>query len=243
MTSPTVKKLEEMKLKVMSERLIEQLRDPKILAMSFDDRFDMLVDSEFEAKKNNRISRLIRKANFSDSNASIEGIEYHMDRELNRDLIQRLATSDYVHTKQNIILLGATGTGKTFLSCAFGLSATRCFYSVKYVRLPDLLNELAFSNLTHTYNKTINLYKKINLLIIDEWVLYDMKQLEVKELLEIMETRYKKSSTIISSQYPINSWSNRLGGTPLAEAIVDRLVHNAYIITVKGDISMRERIK
>jgi DNA replication protein DnaC len=243
MNIPTVKKLEDMKLKVMSERFIEQSRDPKILTMSFDDRFDMLVESEFDARKNNKVSRLIRKANFPDANANIESIEYHIDRELNRDLIQRLAISDYIQTKQNIILLGATGTGKTFLSCAFGMAATRSFYSVKYVRLPDLINELSFANLTHTYLKTINLYKKINLLIIDEWVLYDMKQIEVKELLEIMETRYKKSSTIISSQYPINTWSHRLGNTPLAEAIVDRLVHNAHIITIKGDISMRERIK
>lgn len=184
--------------------------------------------------------RLIKKADYAITTACVEDIEYHPDRKLDKAQITRLATCNYVQEYHNIIILGATGSGKTYLSCAFGMAANRNFYMVKYVRLPDLLNELAISRGDGTYRKVIKQYKQVKLLILDEWLLFPLKESETRDLLEIVEFRHKRASTIFCSQFDVAGWHLKIGETTLADAICDRIVHDSYTIMIDGD-SMRKK--
>ena len=141
MNETTVTKLNEMRLSSMAESYRQQLQDSSFNELAFEERFGLMVDAEWSRRKNHRLSRLIRKADLNLINAAIENIEYHADRKLDKAQITRLSTCTYIAEKHNIIILGASGAGKTYLSCAFGIAACRNFYTVKYIRLPDLLNE------------------------------------------------------------------------------------------------------
>lgn len=184
----TVTKLHEMKLSIMAQVFRGQLRDPDLSALSFEERFGLLVDAEWTARKNNRLTRLIKKADFVFNDACVENIEYYDDRKLDKLQIARLATCNYIQESHNIIILGATGSGKTYLSNALGMAASRNFYTVKYVRVPDLLGELAISRGEGTYRKVIKAYKQVKLLILDEWLLFPLKESEARDLLEIVES-------------------------------------------------------
>lgn len=174
----TVSKLCEMKLSAMAGSFQKQMDDKAAVGLSFEDRFGMLVDAEWTSRKNNRLKRLIRKADYTFPNACLEDIEYRDDRKLDRPLITRLGTCNYVDECHNIIILGATGSGKTYLANAFGITASRNFYSVRYARLPELLAELALARAEGTYRKAIKQYKQVKLLILDEWLLYPLKDAE-----------------------------------------------------------------
>jgi DNA replication protein DnaC len=139
-----------------------------------------------------------------------------------------------------VVILGATGSGKTYLSNAFGMAASRNFYSVKYVRLPDLLSEFAIARGEGSYRKVIKQYKQVKLLILDEWLLFPLKESEARDLLEIVEARHKKASTIFCSQFDVAGWHHKIGEPTLADAICDRIVHDSYTIMIEGD-SMRKR--
>jgi len=147
----------------------------------------------------------------------------------------------YIKDCRNIIILGATGSGKTYISNALGVAANRKFYSSRYIRLPELLMELAFGREDGSYKKLVKGLKAVDLLILDEWLLYPLKEADTRELLEIAEARCKNASTIFCSQMDIPGWHNRIGEPTLADAICDRIVHNSYKIIVKGDESMRQR--
>lgn len=241
LTENTATKLQEMKLTTMAKAFKEQLSDPTMASLSFEDRFGLLVDQEWTNRKNNHLKRLIKNAKFSDPSACIEDIEYHVDRNLDRAQIARLATCNYITEHHNVILMGATGSGKTYLACALGMAAARNFMTVKYVRLPELLTELAIARNNDTYRKTIQQYKKPSLLIIDEWLLYPLQELEARDLLEIAESRYKKGSIIFCSQFDIPGWREKIGDEILADAICDRIVHDSYTIVIKCKESMRKR--
>ena len=183
-----------------------------------------------------------RKAGkFAEPGACIEDIEYHADRNLDQTQISRLATCNYITEKHNVILLGATGSGKTYLACALGMAAARNFLQVRYVRLPELLTELAIARGNGTYRKVIQQYKKPALLILDEWLLYPLKETEARDLLEIAEARYKKASTIFCSQFDIPGWREKIGEPILADAICDRIVNDSYSIVIDCKESMRKR--
>ena len=237
----TVSKLQEMHLTVMAKNLKEQLSDPNMNALSFEDRVGLMVDAEWLSRKNNHLRRLIKNAGFADSEACIENIEYHSDRNLDKTQIARLATCNYISEHHNVMLLGATGSGKTFLACALGMAAARNFLSVKYVRLPELLVELSIARNNGTFPKVIQQFKKPALLIIDEWLLYPLKETEARDLLEIYEARYKKASTIFCSQFDIPGWREKIGDPILANAICDRIVHDSYPIIIDCKESMRKR--
>lgn len=241
LTENTVTKLQEMKLSSMAKAFKEQLSDPNSAKLSFEDRFGLLVDLEWTSRKNNHLKLLIKNAKFSDSGACVEDIEYHADRNLDRAQIARLSTCDYISEKHNILLLGATGSGKTYLACALGMSAIRNFLAVKYVRLPELLTELAIARENGTYRKTIQQYKKPALLILDEWLLYPLSETESRDLLEIAEARYKKASTVFCSQFDVPGWRDKIGDPILADAICDRIVHDSYRIVIDCKDSMRKR--
>lgn len=237
----TVSKLHDMRLSVMASAFKEQIRGSSFEAMSFEDRFGLLVDAEWVARKNNSLIKLIRKADYALNDACIENIEYHPDRRLDKAQIIRLSTCTYILEAHNILILGATGSGKTYMACALGMAASRNFYPVRYVRLPDLLAELAIARGDGTYRKVIKQYKQIKLLILDEWLLFPLKESEARDLLEIVEARHKRGSTIFCSQFDVAGWHLKIGEPTLADAICDRIIHDSYSITISGNDSMRKR--
>ena len=236
----TISKLHEMRLSVMAQAFRDQMKNSGLHSMSFEERLGLLVDAEWAVRKNNRMARLIKQADYAISVACVEDIEYHPDRKLDKAQITRLATCNYIQDYHNVVILGATGSGKTYLSNAFGMAASRNFYSVKYVRLPDLLSEFTIARGEGSYRKIIKQYKQVKLLILDEWLLFPLKESEARDLLEIVEARHKKASTIFCSQFDVAGWHLKIGETTLADAICDRIVHDSYTIMIEGD-SMRKR--
>ena len=168
LTNETISKLQDMHLSVMARHFKEQLDDPQFTSMSFEDRFSILVDAEWSTRKSNHLKSLIKNAGYAIPGASIEDIEYLPDRKLDKSQILRLASCAYIQEAHNVILLGATGAGKTYLACALGMAANRNFYNTKYIRLPDLLVEIAMARGDGTYREYMKKLKKTKLLILDE---------------------------------------------------------------------------
>ncbi len=157
-----------MKLSTMAASFRGQMEDNAVAELSFEEQFGLLVDAEWISRKNNRLKRLIRKADYVFPGASLEDIEYHSDRKLDKAMITRPGTCSYIGDCRNIIVLGATGSGKTYLTHVFGITANRNFYTVRYVRLPELLAELALARAEGTYRKVLKQYRQVKLLILDE---------------------------------------------------------------------------
>lgn len=239
----TMDKLREMRLTALAEAFRSQLTDSSFSALSFEERLGLLVDIEWSSRKSHRLQRLLRSANLDQNHACIADIDYNPGRRLNRAEILRLANCTYIDETHNIIILGATGTGKSYLACAFGVAACQKFKSVKYVRLPDLLVELAIARNEGIYKKVMNQYSKMQLLILGEWMLVSLTESEAKDLLEIIHSRHHKASTIFCSQFAPAGWHAKIGEATLADAILDRIVHDSYTIEIhsdKDDPSMRE---
>lgn len=243
----TIDKLIEMRLTAMADAFRNQLSDLRMKDVPFEDRLGMLVDIEYTSRKNNRLRRLIRQAELDQPDASIMDINYTSGRKLNKSLLQRLATCEYITEHRNIFITGATGSGKTYLACAFGMEACKQYYSVKYIRLPDLLLDLEIARAESSYKKVMAKYTNPVLLILDEWLLLKPSELESKDIFELLHKRRKKSSTIFCSQFRQEGWYDQLGGdnSTIADAILDRIVHDAYKINIEStdpskDISMRE---
>jgi len=240
LTNETISKLQDMRLGVMARQFKEQLDDPQFASMSFEDRFSILVDAEWSTRKSNHLKSLIKNAGYAIPGACVEDIEYLPDRKLDKSQILRLASCAYIQEAHNIVLLGATGAGKTYLACALGMAANRNFYNTKYIRLPDLLVEIAVARGSGTYRELMRKYKKVSLLILDEWLLYSLKESEARDLLELIESRNKVSSTIFCSQFDVNEWHASLYDPTMADAICDRIIYNSHTVKIEGD-SMRKR--
>jgi DNA replication protein DnaC len=236
----TLTKLHELRLGVMAQHFRQQMLNPSLKEMAFEERFGLLVDAEWAARKSNRMKRLVKNASYAISAACVENIAYHADRKLDKSLISRLAVCSYIHECHNVVILGATGVGKTYLGCALGMAASRSFFPVKYVRLPDLLSDLVIARADGSYRKFIKHYKQAKLLILDDWLLFPLSETESRDLLEIVEARHNLASTIFCSQFDVDGWYLKIGEPTLAEAVCDRIVHNAYTIVISGE-SMRKR--
>jgi len=238
LTQQTLDKLYDMKLPAMAEAFNQQLEQPDLAELSFEDRFAMLVDRQWTFKEDRRMTRLLRIAKLKDS-ACIENIDFRTPRSLDRSLVVRLSGSDWIKKAQNLIILGSTGVGKTYLACALANSACRNGYSAMYKRAPRLYQEIAVARADGSYPKLMNKLSKIKLLIIDDFCIAPMNDEDRRDLLEVLEDRQSISSTIIATQVPVKNWIELIGDPTLADAILDRLVHNAHKINLKGE-SMRK---
>lgn len=239
----TLDKLRDMRLTAFAESFRNQMKDSSISSLSFEERLGLLVDAEWTSRKNNRLRKLIKSADFDQSQATIADIDYRPSRKLNKSEILRLGTCTYIEEHHNIIIMGATGTGKSYMACAFGITACQKFKTVKYVRLPDLLVELAVARSEGNYKRLMNQYRKIQLLILDEWMLVSLKESEARDLLEIIHARHHRASTIFCSQFAPAGWHAKIGEATIADAILDRIVHDSYMIEIHSDAtdpSMRE---
>lgn len=236
----TKRKLREMKMDEIVEILDIQQQDINTITLPFDERIQRIVDYVYQQKYNKRIQNLIKMARFRFPKADIYSIDY-TGRGFTVSLIQELSTASYISTHTNIICQGYTGSGKTFLSCALGREACNHMRKVRYIRLPDLL--MAYDdnrNMGNSYVKRLlNRFARYDLLIIDEWLMEDLSEEEEHFIFELIERRYDSTSTIFCTQYRRDDWLTRLGSNVHAEAITDRIVHNAIWIEM-GNRNMRE---
>ena len=239
MRETTLAKLHQLKLFGMAEGLAEQNQGTLCAELDFEERLGLLIDREMTTRDNRRLTNLLRGAKLRHSGACPEEIDFRTSRGLSREVILSLMQNTWIREKQNVILTGPTGSGKTYIACALANSACRAGFSAHYLRLPRLLQEMNISRGDGSYGKLLPRLTKFARLIIDDWGLAPLSDRERREILEELEARHGIASTLISSQIPTDKWHDTIGDPTIADAVLDRIIHNAHRITMKGE-SMRK---
>lgn len=236
---PIIDQLASLRLTGMQKALREQLNMPDIDSMDFIQRLTLLVEREESERSSKALATRLKKARLRQS-ACIEDIDFRTSRGLDRKLLLSLASCDWIRKAHNILITGATGTGKSFLACALAHKACLEGYRVRYLRLPRLMEQLAIARADGSYGKVMLELARTDLIILDDWGIASMPKAQRHDLLELIEDRHGLRSTIVTSQLPVEAWHEYLADPTLADAILDRLVHNAYKINLKGE-SMRKK--
>ena len=234
----TLEKLYHMKLNGMAEAFKEQILQPDLAQMSFEERFALLVERHWTWKEDRRMKRLLSLAKLK-INACIEDIDYRAPRGLQKSVILQLSSCDWVRNAHNVIITGPTGAGKTYLACALANRACRMGLSAFYIRIPNLFQDLAIARADGSYSKIMKKLLRAKVLVLDDFGLSPMSAQERRDLLEVVEDRHGFTSTIVAAQLPIEHWHENIRDPTIADAVLDRLVHNAYKINLKGE-SMRK---
>lgn len=240
LTHPTLEQMASLGLNGMAaawRALVEQ--DPGE-ALNRNEWLGLMLDREVAWRADKRFANRLRNAKMRFPNACIEDVNFAASRGLDRRQVLALAQGEWIKAKEQIILTGQTGTGKTWLACAFGHQAARLDHSVLYVRMPRLFEDMAMARLDGRFPKLVDKLARVQLLILDDWGTHGLTDQQRLDLLELFEERYQRRSTIITAQLPVSGWHDMIGEPTIADAILDRIVHNAHRIDLKGD-SMRRK--
>jgi DNA replication protein DnaC len=240
LNEPTMEKLRSLRLDALAQAWTEQQQSADAASLSFDERLGLLVDAEWLHRENVRLARYIKDARLKISQACVEDIDYAARRDLDKAQVRQLATCRWVHDHQGVLITGATGTGKTYVACALAHQACRKGYRATYRRASRLFDELRLARAAGSYSRLLGKLARIDVLVIDDWGLAPLADDERRDLLEVMEDRYQARATIITSQLPSTKWHDYLGDPTLADAICDRLLHNAHRLVLKGPSRRKE---
>jgi len=240
LTQPTVEKLKSMRLDTLASTWAEQQKDPQFAGLGFDERFGMLVDAEWLGRENKRVDRSLKEAKLKLGAACIEDVDYAARRELDKAVIKQLATCRWVHEHLNVVVTGATGTGKTYIACALAQQACRKGYRALYRRATRLSDELVLARADGTHANALKRLAKVDVLVIDDWGLAPLKDQDRRDLYEFLDDRYGARSTIMTSQLPPAKWHDYVGDPMVADAVCDRILHNAHRIVLKGPSRRKE---
>jgi len=236
----TIEKLQRLKFSGMEKAFEEQLQMPQVKELSFEERFSFLVDRELTERENRKLTNRLRKAQLKE-NACIEDIDFKSSRGIEKSQVLSYCDCEWVRRNQNIILSGSCGVGKTYLACALAQKACREGFSASYYRISRLFEELAISKGDGRYIKILEKIAKSDVLVLDDFGISVLDKNEREALLEIVEDRYKIRSTIIATQLPIEKWHEIIQDSTIADAILDRLVHNSHKIKIKGNSMRKEQ--
>ena len=237
---PGDEKLATMRLYGMLKALRDQRADPESIQLSFDERMALLIEAELLYRDNHRRTRLLKEAKLRIPTACIENIDCTPERGLAKATVRQLAPCGWLNDHRNLLITGATGTGKTWLACAFGNQACRLGYRVHYRRLPRLLEEFRLAQADGTRPALLARLARIDLLVLDDWGIGTLDDPERHHLLELFEDRYGLRSTLVTSQLPVENWHDYLGEPTIADAILDRLIHNAHKLKLLGPSRRKE---
>jgi DNA replication protein DnaC len=240
LNAPTLEQLHALKLGALAAAWTEQQQQADMTALAFDERFALLVDAEWRARENKRLARALQEAKLKLSQACLEAIDYPARRELDKALIRQLGSCRWVAEHQAVLISGMTGTGKSFVACALAHQACRKGYRALYRRASRLFHELTLAHADGTYIRLLGKLARMDVLLIDDFALTPLQEQERRDLLEILEDRYAMRSTIITSQLAPPHWHDYIGEPTLADAICDRLLHNAHRIVLKGPSRRKE---
>jgi DNA replication protein DnaC len=229
-----------LKLAALAAAWTAQQQDAAMSQLSFDERFGLLVEAEWLARENARLTRTLKAAKLKLSQACLEAIDYPARRELDKALVRQLASGRWIAEHHHVLISGATGTGKTFVACALAHQGCRQGYRALYWRVSRLFHALALARADGTYARLLAKLARVDVLVLDDFALVPLQEPERRDLLEILEDRYGTRSTIITSQVPPAHWHEYLGDPTLADAICDRLLHNSHRLMLKGPSRRKE---
>lgn len=240
LNEPTMDKLRSLRLDAMAAAWTEQQKRGDLSKMGFDERFALLIDAEWLDRENKRLARCLKEAKLRLSQACVEDIEYTARRELDKAVIRQLSTCRWIAEHQNVVITGATGTGKTYVACALAQQACRKGHRAIYRRASRLSDELTLARADGTYARALARLARVDVLIIDDWGHAPLKDQERRDLVEVLDDRHGLRSTIMTSQLPVTKWHDHIGDPTNADAICDRVLHNAHRIVLKGPSRRKE---